>query len=46
VGVEKPLLPLHYAMFLRFRELNVDLLSSVPLPRMHLKVYVALSPYR
>jgi hypothetical protein len=44
-GESRGLLPLRYSRFLRFRELGVDLLSSVPLPKMHLKVYVAPSPY-
>lgn len=44
-GESRGLLPLRYSRFLRFRELGVDLLSDVPLPKMHLKVYVAPSPY-
>jgi hypothetical protein len=44
-GESRALLPLRYVNFMRFRELGVDLLSDVPLPKMHLKVYVAPSPY-
>ena len=44
-GESRALLPLRYVDFMRFRELGVDLLSDVPLPKMHLKVYVAPSPY-
>jgi hypothetical protein len=44
-GRSRPLLPLSYAEVVRLRELGVDLLVHGDLPKIHVKVYTAESPY-
>jgi len=44
-GKSRPLLPLSYAEVARLRELGVDLLAHVDLPKIHVKIYTGRSPY-
>jgi hypothetical protein len=44
-GRSRPLLPLSYAEVIRLRELGVDLLAHVDLPKIHVKIYTDKSPY-
>jgi hypothetical protein len=41
----RPLLPLSYSERYRLREVGVDILAHRDLPKVHLKVYTAESPY-